>query len=67
MRNVSKMIVEAYERIDFWKKNLFMLPTGGVAKLYISEITDFMNSWTNNYSRKHFAFKAINVIPSLIL
>ena len=30
---VSKMILE---------KNLFMLPTGGVAKLYISEINDLI-------------------------
>ena len=32
LREVSKKIQDAYERIVFWKKNLFMLPTGAAAK-----------------------------------
>lgn len=45
---VPKMIVDVYERIIFWKENLFILPAGAVAKLCISEITDLMNSLTYN-------------------
>ena len=36
-REVSKKIQDAYERIVFWKKNLFMLPTGAAAKKYITD------------------------------
>ena len=37
MREISKKIQDAYERIVFWKKNLFMLPTGAAAKKYITD------------------------------
>ena len=30
------------------------------AKLYIREIPDLMNSWTNNSKLKYFAFKTIH-------
>ena len=39
LREVSKRIRDAYERIVFWKKNLFMLPTGAAAKKYITDTT----------------------------
>ena len=61
------MIEDTYESILFWKKNLFMLPTGTAAKLCISEITDLMNTKTYNSPLKHLAFKAIHVMPSLRL
>ena len=37
LREVSKKIQDGYERIVFWKKNLFMLPTGAAAKKYIAD------------------------------
>ena len=40
---ISKKIQDAYERIVFWKKILFMLPTGAAAKNYIAETTKLMN------------------------
>ena len=43
LREVSKKIQDAYERIVFWKKNLFMLPTGAAAKKYITETAKLMN------------------------
>ena len=32
LSEVSKKIQYAYERVVFWKKNLFMLPAGATAK-----------------------------------
>ena len=64
---VSKKIQDAYERNAFWKKILFMLPTGAAAKKYISETTKLMNGWTNNSPLKDIAFKAIHIMPSLLL
>ena len=43
LREVSKKIQNAEERTVFWKKNLFMLPTGLAAKKYIKETTKPMN------------------------
>ena len=45
LRDVSKKIQDAYERIVFWKKNLFMLPIGAAAKKYIKKTTKLMNEW----------------------
>ena len=67
LREVSKKIQDAYERIVFWKKNLFMLPTGAAAKKYIAETIKLMNGWTNNSPLKDIAFTAIHVMPSLLL
>ena len=67
LREVSKKIQDAYERIVFWKKNLFMLRTGAAAKKYITETTKLMNGWTNNSSLKDIALKAILIMPSLLL
>ena len=42
--------------VVFWKKNLFMLPTGTAAKKYISETTRLMNAWLNDSPLKDLAF-----------
>ena len=47
LRDVSKKIQDACERIVFWNKNLFMLPTGAAVKRCIAETTILMNGWTN--------------------
>ena len=43
---VSKKIHDAFERIVFWTKNLFLLPTGAAAKKSTIETTKLMNGWT---------------------
>ena len=40
----EKHLSVAYERIVYWRKNLFMLPTGKVGKRYIGETTRLMNA-----------------------
>ena len=44
-----------------------MLPTGAAAKKYITETTKLMNGWTNNLPLKDIGFKAIHIMPSLLL
>ena len=44
-----------------------MLPTGAAAKNHITETTKLMNGWTNNSPLKDIAFKAIHIMPSLLL
>ena len=36
---------EVYERIVFWRKNLFLLPSGSSGKRFIRETTRLINSW----------------------
>ena len=67
LREVSKKIQDAYERIVFWKKNLFMLPTGAAAKKYMTKTTKLMNGWTNNLPFKDVAFTTIHVMPNILL
>ena len=44
-----------------------MLSTGKAGKHYIDEITRLMNAWTNDSPLKEIAFKAIMVMPNLLL
>ena len=44
-----------------------MLPTGAAARKYIRETIKLMNGWTNNSPLKDIAFKAIHIMPSLLL
>ena len=57
----------AYEQIVYWRKNLFMLPTGKFGKRYIVETTRLMNAWVEDSPQQKIAFKAIMVMPSLLL
>ena len=44
-----------------------MVPTSKVSKEFINEITRLLNAWVDNLSLKDIAFKAIMVLPSLLL
>ena len=55
-----------YECIVFWKKNLFMLPTGAATKKCITERKNLMIGWTNNSPLENIAFKAMHIMPSLL-
>ena len=63
----EKNLSDAYEQIVYWRKNLFMLPTGKAGKRYINETTRLMNAWTEESPLQKVAFKAIMVMPSLLL
>ena len=58
---------QAYDRIVFWKKNMFLLPTGAAGKKFIAELTRLMYAWVNDTPMKNIALKAIHVMPALIL
>ena len=56
-----------YDKIVYWKKNLFLLPSGHGGKQYVKELTRIINSWTNNSPLRTIAMKAIHVMPALLL
>ena len=43
-------LIEAYEKIVFWRKNLFMSPNGNAGKKYIKEVTRFLNAMETGYA-----------------
>ena len=58
---------EAYNQIVYWRKNIFMVPTGAACKKIIDEISRLLNIWTNDTPLKTVALKAIHVMPALLL
>ena len=56
-----------YDTIVYWRKNLFMLPTGSAGKKYICEITRLINAWVNDTPMKNISLKAVHVMPALLL
>ena len=56
-----------YEKIVCWKKNLFLLPSGCVGTQFIGETTKLMNKWIHDSPLTDISFKAIMIMPSLLL
>ena len=56
-----------YEKVAYWKKNLFLLPTGKSGKLYIDESVKLLNSWVEGTALHNIAFKTIMIMPNLLL
>ena len=64
---VAQVKAEVYEKVLFWKRNLFRLPTGVVQKSCTTKVTKLMNGCVNNSPFKNIAFKATRVMPRLLL
>ena len=56
-----------YEKIIYWENNLLMLPSGSAGKQFIEETTKLMNEWLYGSPLKDTAFKAILIMPRLLL
>ena len=62
----GKVKAEVYE-VLFYKRNLFRLTNDAVGKSCTTEVAKLMNGCINYSQFKNIAFKAISVIPSLLL
>ena len=60
-------LTTVYDRIVYWKKNLFLLPSGHAGKQFVKELTRIINTWTNDSPLRIIAMKAIHVMPALLL
>ena len=63
----TKELVATYERIVFFRQNLFKLPSGSSGKEFIREITRLVRSWNSNSVLMDIAWKCIMVMPALLL
>ena len=60
-------ILEAYEEITTWKKNVFLVPYGKIGRDFIDQITLHINEWNNNTDNQHIALKAAIVLLAACL
>ena len=58
---------EAYEKIVFLRKNIFMLPTGNAGKKYIKEVTRLLNVITKDTPLRSVSLKAIHTMLAFLL
>ena len=63
----EKNVSIVYEKVVYWKKNMFLLPSGRAGKQYVDETTRLMNEWLHDSPMKDIAFKAIMIMPNLLL
>ena len=57
----------AYDKIVYWRKNLFLLLTGAAGESFINEMTRMINAWVYDTPIKDIALKALHVMPALML
>ena len=67
MSDIELIINATYDEVVHWRRNLFMLPSGASGKLFIRETTRLLNLWTNDTNMSHIVFKALMIMPSLLL
>ena len=63
----ARELKECYEKIVYWRKNIFMLPKGSTAKDYIKETTRLINECIAESPIKECAMYAVHVMPALLL
>ena len=66
-KSFEKNLHVIYEKIVYWRRNLFLLPTGKAGTQYIDETSRLMNAWLHHSPLKDVAFKAIMIMPSILL
>ena len=64
--SIEKDLADTYEKI-VWKRNLFTMPSSETGEKYIEEITRLLKLWIQDSPLKAIAFKAIHVMPTLLL
>ena len=58
---------DAYEKIVFWRKNLFMSSTENAGKKDIKEVTRLLNAWTQDTPLRSISLKTIHTMLVLLI
>ena len=61
--NVSSI----YEKIVYWKNNIFLLPTGKGGRCFIDETERLIDAWIRGSLLKNIALNTVMIMPSLLL
>ena len=66
--DVAMIIDATYEEIVFWRRNLFLLPTGAAGKKYVVELTKWIEYWNNESEfYRDITMKVVMVMSPLLL
>ena len=63
----SNTINIIYDKVVFWRKNLFLLPSGSCGKRYVEETIRLLNEWIHGSPLNGISFKAVMLMPNLLL
>lgn len=58
----SSIIIDAYDEIARWKKNVFLVPYGKIGRDFIDQVTSHINDWNNSSDNYHVSLKAAFVL-----
>ena len=62
------VVVAIYEEGVYWRRNLFLLPTGAAEEKYITETTQLIEIWNQKIDPfKDISIKAVMTMPMLLL
>ena len=64
---VSEELSQIYEEVVFWKKNLFLVPSGRAGKKFVTEMTQLIEAYANGTAMEGIALKALVVLQVLLL
>ena len=56
------VILEAYDEITTWRKNVFLVPYGRTGRDFIDQLTLHINKWNKASDNQHIALKAAFVL-----
>lgn len=58
----SSIIINAYNEIVRWKRNVFLVPYGKIGRDFIDLVTSHINDWNNSSDNCHVSLKAAFVL-----
>ena len=65
--DIQTQASEAFEKMRFWRKNLWKVPSGKVGKLLLLEMTDLLENWTRSTEMELIALTLNMIFLPLML
>ncbi len=66
--DLQQIVNAIYEEIVFWRKNVFMLPSGAAGKAFVKEMTRLVDAWNCESANLHdTALKLVMIMPAILL
>lgn len=66
-QDFCKIINECYEEIVHWKRNLFLIPSGGAGKSFVTELARLFQAYADGSAMEDIALKACMVMQVMLL
>ena len=61
-----RVVEDCYEEVVQWKRNIFLIPSGGAGKAFVDEVARLFQSYADNDAIEPIALKACIVSLSLV-